>query len=540
MDHHHADDEDITQLRNRSAHHLSYPNFVISHDTPVGTSSPSPTLRARSMYHNSSDHQRRISDGDLILSEDMTTRDRQEAINQNHPFGLRLWKPALYKKPRTIESISYQSVHETPSSASRQSSWFSDWHLYSGNFAWTLLFGWWMAAVFLCVSIAILLPTLAMNKSGRRYSWLMFSMALYIFWPFGLYIERVHAPYDNISSPAVETQPLLSTRTEGSRDRDLAHSLFYQFFYYIIIAPMLLIVSGLCWFLIVSIPVAKLNFVLLGYLNKDPLSLRVSSPILSAIQRQQQQQDNVFSGEILVCVYKAVGLQYLKYTYDGINIVFINLLPAVLFALLDGYFIGPALGHEGVGHPMVVFVLCILSVMPLAYYIGMAVASISSQSSFGFGAVVNASFGSIVEIILYAISITEGKGRLVEGAIIGSFLGTLLLLPGLSMIAGGVGRFKEQRFNVKSASVSTVLLIMALIGAFTPTLFYSVYGSYELQCQQCLDTSNAFPGHKCTGCSYQLPQNPGTDPFYINNVRPLMYLCAAVLPSAYRKCIILV
>lgn len=30
-----------------------------------------------------------------------------------------------------------------------------------------------------------------------------------------------------------------------------------------------------------------------------------------------------------------------------------------------------------------------------------------------------------------------------EGAIIGSFIATLLLLPGLSMISGGVGKWKE-------------------------------------------------------------------------------------------------
>lgn len=107
------------------------------------------------------------------------------------------------------------------------------------------------------------------------------------------------------------------------------------------------------------------------------------------------------------------------------------------------------------------------------------------------------------------------------------------------MIAGGVGKWKEQRFNVKSASVSTVLLIMALIGAFTPTLFYSVYGSYELKCKTCdsgLAQSNLSPASLmmgCTGCSYTLPHNPSQDSVYVNQVRPLMYLCAAFLPTAY-------
>lgn len=143
------------------------------------------------------------------------------------------------------------------------------------------------------------------------------------------------------------------------------------------------------------------------------------------------------------------------------------------------------------------------------------------------------------------MAIIQGKGVLVEGAIIGSFLGTLLLLPGLSMVAGGVGRWKEQRFNVKSAGVSTVLLIMAMIGAFTPTLFYQTFGKHELYCDACpgLEPAANNDNHsagglstallRCTGCTYELPKNTGTDPFYISRTRPLMYICAAILPTAY-------
>lgn len=171
----------------------------------------------------------------------------------------------------------------------------------------------------------------------------------------------------------------------------------------------------------------------------------------------------------------------------------------------------------------------------------------------GMGAVINATFGSIVEIILYWMAIVRGKGALVEGSIIGSFLGSMLLLPGASMVAGGVGKWKEQRFNVKSAGVSTVLLIMALIGAFSPTLFYQTFGTHELYCAECPsqappafgmasgDQSTPTPQHtpatdlllRCRGCQFRLPKNPGSDAFYITHVRPFMYLCAAILPTAY-------
>jgi Ca2+:H+ antiporter len=116
----------------------------------------------------------------------------------------------------------------------------------------------------------------------------------------------------------------------------------------------------------------------------------------------------------------------------------------------------------------------------------MAVASISAQSSIGMGTVINATFGSIIEIILYAIALESGKGRPVESSIVGSLLAGVLLMPGVSMVAG-VLRKKEQRFNAKSAGVTSTMLIMAIIGTLTPTLFYQTFG--EVCCSQPSSTS---------------------------------------------------
>ena len=101
---------------------------------------------------------------------------------------------------------------------------------------------------------------------------------------------------------------------------------------------------------------------------------------------------------------------------------------------------------------------------------------ISAQSSIGMGAVINATFGSVIEILLYSIALKEGKGRLVEGSIVGSLLAGVLLMPGMSMCGGAVRR-KEQKFNAKSAGVTSMMLMMAFIGTLTPTLFYQTYGT---------------------------------------------------------------
>lgn len=69
----------------------------------------------------------------------------------------------------------------------------------------------------------------------------------------------------------------------------------------------------------------------------------------------------------------------------------------------------------------------------------MAVASISAQSSIGMGAVINVTFGSIIEFLLYSIALVKGKGRLVE-SIVGSLLAGVGLMPGMSMVSSALKR----------------------------------------------------------------------------------------------------
>ena len=54
---------------------------------------------------------------------------------------------------------------------------------------------------------------------------------------------------------------------------------------------------------------------------------------------------------------------------------------------------------------------------------------------------------------MYAVALMSGKSALVEGALIGSVMAGVLLMPGCSMISGGIKR-KEQKFNAKSAGKS--------------------------------------------------------------------------------------
>ena len=143
---------------------------------------------------------------------------------------------------------------------------------------------------------------------------------------------------------------------------------------------------------------------------------------------------------------------------------------------------------------------------------------------------INATFGSIIEIILYVIGLLQGKEMLVQGSLIGSFLLGLLALPGVSMFFGGLKR-KEQTFNTKSAGVTSTMLLVSVFGVFTPTMFQSIYGLVQLRCVKCEPGELALR-ETCGNCQITTP-HPTTDPIYLTSTRPLMYFCAMALVLTY-------
>ncbi|KAI9006638.1 Sodium/calcium exchanger protein-domain-containing protein [Phycomyces nitens] len=489
-----------------------------------GPPEPAHRPRRRSRHASSLGHN---SDADSVNSHDreMTLKDRQDAINKQHPFGLPLWKPALYKKSRSVVRKANRALHSSPSSS-------SELFLNPGNIVWLLVFGWWLALVMFVISLVLTI----IPPNGRIYALVMRELSFYLLWPFGRYVERTV----DIKPSAVQGGEYGDEETGLLNQEDSKNNILrtvveilksgpagcvYYFLFVGVIAPLLLLVSTICWMCVITVPMAKLNYILMRHLRRHPLSLRFRSS-RSGSQLGVNHQPTV----ILLCTYQAFGLQYYKYTYDGINIIFINLLSLVFFVIFDEYVLKEHWPDATVTSPSVVFALSLGSVIPLSYFIGMGVSSVSAQSSMGVGAVINATFGSIIEIILYAVALMRGKSSLVEGSLIGSILAGVLLMPGCSMISAGVKR-KEQRFNAKSAGVTSTMLIMAIIGALSPTLFYQMFGSYELLCTGCPenDTSGQLG---CSRCYFD-QMNPLKDPVYENSVKPFMWICAAILPSAY-------
>ena len=532
-------------------------------------------------------------DADLSDAESFTLKDRQEAINETHPFGVRIWKPALYKKSRSVQRNAEDDIHSSPGGN------VSHW-LFIFNCLWTLIFGWWLSIVAAVGGIVSMLLSIFGLPGCYEYGRVLINLSHYLFYPFGKYVKldrdeayldedeaegRSITDYERWQAGDIEegrlffgptdiNQSIIGRRRDEVEDLDETDSLlgrrrrqsspgaqqrariktkkrlfgrgkwnigrviFFMSFYFFI-TPCLLLVSGICWFLVFWIPMGKVTLLLIYHLRRHPLALSFHTD--SHYSRTLSIERGSGGSSILLCTYRAVGTRYWKYTIDGTNIFLFNLLGLVAFVIFDYFVLYEALGIRifltSLG---LMFVLALASIIPLAYFIGQAVASISAQSTMGVGATVNAFFSTIVEVFLYCIALKEGKAQLVEGSVIGSIFAGILFLPGLSMCFGAIRR-KTQRFNVRSAGVTSTMLLFAVIGAFGPTLFYQMYGSHEMRCHQCIDkdpsmrrVQDSISGadRDCRRCYFD--QTPALhDRFYTEAVRPYIWFATVCLFFSY-------
>lgn len=117
------------------------------------------------------------------------------------------------------------------------------------------------------------------------------------------------------------------------------------------------------------------------------------------------------------------------------------------------------------------FIASILSIIPIARIMSRATEYLAVQTSPVKGALILTTFGNLIELIIAVLAINAGLLSVVKASITGSIISSLLLLIGLSMFFGGL-KYKEQKFNRDSASVSSTMLIIALTGLAIPTIYF--------------------------------------------------------------------
>lgn len=120
--------------------------------------------------------------------------------------------------------------------------------------------------------------------------------------------------------------------------------------------------------------------------------------------------------------------------------------------------------------PVVVFAAAGLAIVPLSMLLGRSTEEVAIHAGPGIGAFLNASLGNLAELIITLLALRQGLVDVAKASITGSILGNLLLILGASLVAGGVGRLKQE-FNRTAAGVYTSMLVLAVVGLGIPSVF---------------------------------------------------------------------
>lgn len=119
--------------------------------------------------------------------------------------------------------------------------------------------------------------------------------------------------------------------------------------------------------------------------------------------------------------------------------------------------------------PLLSFMTSGLAIIPLAGLIGRATDQLAIRVGPRLGGLLNATFGNVTELIVAILLVRAGDFDVVKASLVGSIIGNLLLVLGLSFAVGGFIH-EEQRFNARAAGVHTASLLMAVTGLGVPAL----------------------------------------------------------------------
>lgn len=133
--------------------------------------------------------------------------------------------------------------------------------------------------------------------------------------------------------------------------------------------------------------------------------------------------------------------------------------------------------YSGQG-PLTVFLLSCAGVIPLAGFMGDATEHLAAHTGPTVGGLLNATFGNAAELIIGLMALRAGEIELVKYSITGSILGNLLLIMGLSLVAGGL-RSSELRFSRTASGMSAGMLAAAVVGLVFPALLHASHPAQE-------------------------------------------------------------
>jgi len=119
------------------------------------------------------------------------------------------------------------------------------------------------------------------------------------------------------------------------------------------------------------------------------------------------------------------------------------------------------------------FIASGLAIVPLAGWMGKATEALAEKLGAGIGGLLNATFGNAAEMIIAFQGLRAGLTEVVKASLTGSILGNILLVLGVSILAGGL-KHKNQKFNRTAATMSATMMALSAIGLLVPAVFHFV------------------------------------------------------------------
>ncbi|KAI5868709.1 hypothetical protein GGS23DRAFT_46724 [Durotheca rogersii] len=122
------------------------------------------------------------------------------------------------------------------------------------------------------------------------------------------------------------------------------------------------------------------------------------------------------------------------------------------------------------GNHVLKFSLSYIAMVPCANLIGFAGQALAKKMPHTLGVLAETTIASTVEIIMFMVLLDQHQYYVIQAAILGSILATMLLCLGLCFFTAGLRRI-EATFHAAVSEVGSNLLLIAGLGLAIPTIF---------------------------------------------------------------------
>jgi len=136
-----------------------------------------------------------------------------------------------------------------------------------------------------------------------------------------------------------------------------------------------------------------------------------------------------------------------------------------LLAFVPVVFIAAKLKPES--HTLL-FVLSVLSIVPLAALLSHATESVAAKTGDAVGGLLNATLGTLTELVIALTALAAGQYMLVKASIAGAIVTNALFMLGASFLLGGL-KYHTQEYNRVSARFQAALLFLATVALLVPS-----------------------------------------------------------------------